>query len=344
MSYTSKYTGNEIDDLLDKIKSSDANASKTTLAFLKKSIEGIKANVSFDMDILANIGLDVSENNRIVLKAGKTYIVRYAVEYLGSSSSSNVQLGFATNFEAAEGEDKFTYLYSESLSSTWGNSGEKDIIVIPNEDTELTFITSQHTSSTVGKAWVKCIVEGINIDVNTDIAPDSSPIGSIISFMGTIAPDGYLACNGAELEISKYSKLASHFEKQFGTKNHFGGDGVTTFAVPDLRNEFLRGYYDGKEEQLSGEVGVHQEATLLPNVWSYTNPNNTTRTLTLERIPDTSEHTTTLNADKSILRDVREMVEYKGTAIIQTDSQYLGYPLYNASRPTNVAVLYCIKY
>ena len=63
-----------------------------------------------------------------------------------------------------------------------------------------------------------------------------NPVGTIISFMGTIAPEGFLTCDGAVLNITDYPKLASHFETQFGSKNHFGGDGETTFAVPDLRN------------------------------------------------------------------------------------------------------------
>lgn len=65
--------------------------------------------------------------------------------------------------------------------------------------------------------------------------PDGNPIGSIISYLGSTAPEGYLVCDGKEYQIADHSQLAAFFEKEFGSKNHFGGDGTSTFAVPDFR-------------------------------------------------------------------------------------------------------------
>ena len=75
-----------------------------------------------------------------------------------------------------------------------------------------------------------------------------SPIGTVISFMGTVAPEGYLACDGGEYAISAYPRLAGFIKEQFDSFEYFGGDGETTFAVPDLRNLFLRGYHGEAEE------------------------------------------------------------------------------------------------
>lgn len=61
-----------------------------------------------------------------------------------------------------------------------------------------------------------------------------APIGTVISYMGVTAPQDYLACDGSTYNISAYSDLADFFESQFGSKNYFGGDGVTTFGVPTL--------------------------------------------------------------------------------------------------------------
>ena len=79
------------------------------------------------------------------------------------------------------------------------------------------------------------------------------PTGTILSFMGTIAPTGYVICDGTEYNITSHTNLANFIKEQFGSYNYFGGDGETTFAVPDLRGEFLRG--SGKT---GGEVGLHQ--------------------------------------------------------------------------------------
>ena len=91
--------------------------------------------------------------------------------------------------------------------------------------------------------------------------PDGNPLGTIISYLGNKPPTGYLVCDGKEYQIADHSQLAAFFEKEFGSKNHFGGDGTSTFAVPDFRNLFLRGFHGESEERLSGEIGAKQEGT-----------------------------------------------------------------------------------
>ncbi len=54
-------------------------------------------------------------------------------------------------------------------------------------------------------------------------------IGEIRIFAGTFAPVGWLPCDGRPLPISQYDALFA----LIGTT--YGGDGQTTFALPDLR-------------------------------------------------------------------------------------------------------------
>jgi microcystin-dependent protein len=90
-----------------------------------------------------------------------------------------------------------------------------------------------------------------------------TPIGSIIAIMGVTAPANYLACNGQIVKVADYPELANYFEQQFGTKYKFGGSG-TTFGIPDLRGEFLRGTGTNSHSgQGNGStVGTHQNATI----------------------------------------------------------------------------------
>lgn len=60
-----------------------------------------------------------------------------------------------------------------------------------------------------------------------------APIGTINPYMGTVAPIGWLVCDGTVYNISDYPDLATHIASQFGSVNFFGGDGTITFAVPD---------------------------------------------------------------------------------------------------------------
>ena len=89
------------------------------------------------------------------------------------------------------------------------------------------------------------------------------PVGSVISYMGVSAPDNYLICDGTTYNITDYPFLADHIKNNFGSYNFFGGDGTTTFAVPDLRGEFLRGSgTNSHANQGSGfSVGIHQDGT-----------------------------------------------------------------------------------
>ena len=53
-------------------------------------------------------------------------------------------------------------------------------------------------------------------------------IGELRMFAGNFAPDGWLFCEGQLLPISEYDTLFS----LLGTT--YGGDGESTFALPDL--------------------------------------------------------------------------------------------------------------
>ncbi len=62
---------------------------------------------------------------------------------------------------------------------------------------------------------------------------DTNPVGLIIEYTGT-TPDHYLPCDGSIYNIADYPDLAEYFRVAYGRCNEFGGDGITTFAVPDM--------------------------------------------------------------------------------------------------------------
>lgn len=108
----------------------------------------------------------------------------------------------------------------------------------------------------------------VNDEDNTIHAIDEShglqdtPIGVILPYMGKNPPRHYLVCDGTEYNIADYPILANHFLTEFEEYNYFGGDGITTFAVPDLRGEFLRGTGQADGRKFKGsDVGKHQEPT-----------------------------------------------------------------------------------
>jgi microcystin-dependent protein len=64
-------------------------------------------------------------------------------------------------------------------------------------------------------------------------------IGQVSLFAGNFSPDGYLSANGQLLSIQQYSTLFTII----GTT--FGGDGQTTFALPDLNGRVVVGTGNG---------------------------------------------------------------------------------------------------
>lgn len=64
----------------------------------------------------------------------------------------------------------------------------------------------------------------------SSMSASTAYIGEVIAFAGNYAPDGYFPCDGRVLAIAEYEPLFV----LIGTT--FGGDGQTTFAIPDLRS------------------------------------------------------------------------------------------------------------
>ena len=66
---------------------------------------------------------------------------------------------------------------------------------------------------------------------------EDTPVGEIIRTIGNKTPKHYLMCDGSTHNIADYPYLAQYFKDTFGAINVFGGDGTTTFGVPDYTTE-----------------------------------------------------------------------------------------------------------
>ena len=164
-----------------------------------------------------------------------------------------------------------------------------------------------------------------------------TPVGTIIAVMGVNAPANYLACNGQVVNIADYPELSDYFYQQFGSKNKFGGNGTTTFGIPDLRGEFLRGTgtngHTGQGD--GGSVGVHQDGTEFPFVFG----NTSNAKLTIRGYTDSYNNIIQSDADKTVLKsDFKAVISSAGTTETASVNATKGY----TSRPTNTSVLYCI--
>ena len=83
-------------------------------------------------------------------------------------------------------------------------------------------------------------------------------VGEIRMFAGTFAPAGWMFCDGQLLPISENETLFT----LIGTT--YGGDGQSTFALPDLRGRFPlhMGTGPGLSTYVIGENGGVEEVTI----------------------------------------------------------------------------------
>ncbi|WP_455027341.1 phage tail protein [Neisseria elongata] len=77
-------------------------------------------------------------------------------------------------------------------------------------------------------------------DIEGKVA-QAAPSGQIAFFAGSSAPAGWLKANGAAVSRTTYAALFAAIGTTYGA-----GDGSTTFNLPDLRGEFMRGWDDGR--------------------------------------------------------------------------------------------------
>jgi microcystin-dependent protein len=85
-------------------------------------------------------------------------------------------------------------------------------------------------------------------------------VGIIRIFAGDFTPSGWLMCDGTLYNISDYAALFAV------CSNFYGGDGKTTFAVPDLRGRVPIGMGEGAgiPAYALGEMGGFETATIAP--------------------------------------------------------------------------------
>lgn len=86
-----------------------------------------------------------------------------------------------------------------------------------------------------------------------DLLNAGNLVGQVAWFSMSSPPNGWLKANGAALSRTTYSRLFSKISTTFGA-----GDGSTTFNLPDLRGEFVRGWDDARGVDVGRSLGSTQ--------------------------------------------------------------------------------------
>ncbi len=160
---------------------------------------------------------------------------------------------------------------------------------------------------------VPCVNQNPTTGGSTYWSAYGTPAGEVKSFAMSTAPAGYLKANGTAVSRTTYARLFAAIGTTFGV-----GDGSTTFNLPDLRGEFIRGWDDGRGVDTGRSFGTAQGADVGPHT-----------------------HNISLDKGENDASGSGNDLRYGGTPEVTITT------LSNSgteTRPRNIALLYCIKF
>jgi len=173
----------------------------------------------------------------------------------------------------------------------------------------------------------------------------SIPVGTVITYVSTTAPAGYLYCNGQSVSTTTYSALFGVIAYQYG-----GSGG--SFSIPDYRGYFLRGMANGSSIDPDRLARKRADGT-------YGDVVGSTQTDTMQgHAHYLATYSGVANADNPLTTNFVAGADGTGAGIWRTtydtlnksvstprDDTAHGTPrVSNETRPSNIYVAYHIKY
>ena len=175
--------------------------------------------------------------------------------------------------------------------------------------------------------------------------PQAVPTGSVHMMATTTAPSGYLKCNGTAISRSTYAALFAII----GTA-HGAGDGSSTFNVPDLRGEFVRGWDDGRGIDSGRNFGTaqsdqnEQHNHSATSTASVTDPGHFHNLLYNNgSFGGSSGAVTPRGENTPTTPGIDNRISTKTTGITVSTSTTIANQGGNEARPRNIAMMYVIK-
>lgn len=123
----------------------------------------------------------------------------------------------------------------------------------------------EHTSFTGAEGEITVNTTDWSIHVHDGTTPGGHkvslmPSGTVLMHAAQTAPDGFLICDGTAVSRTTYSDLFDSIGTTYGS-----GDGSTTFNLPDLRGEFVRGWDNGRGVDSGRSFGSSQDDVVGPH-------------------------------------------------------------------------------
>ena len=223
---------------------------------------------------------------------------------IANQTAASARADINNAFQAIATNNSGASAPSTTFANQWWYDTSANILYIRNE---------------ANTAWIK--VGDLNQSGGTFSA--QIPAGMVQTYAGSAAPTGWLKCNGDAISRTTYATLFAAIGTTYGT-----GDGSSTFNVPDLRGEFVRGWDDIRGIDSSRTLGSSQAEA----------------TQRLEKFETTYLYGSGTIGEKTLPTDG----SYTTHALTGREDSDESWTLRMAltgdeTRPRNIALLYCIK-
>jgi microcystin-dependent protein len=109
------------------------------------------------------------------------------------------------------------------------------------------------STAQTGSSEIQGAIEALKILADIGVDLESNSVAKVDWFARNTAPTGWLKANGAAVSRTTYERLFDVIGTTYGV-----GDGSTTFNLPDLRGEFIRGWDDGRGVDTARAFGSAQ--------------------------------------------------------------------------------------
>lgn len=198
------------------------------------SLNGMQGAIT----IAAGTGVAVSSGGSIVQISTSPHVHPVA-DITGTFSSPGKVANNATTATSAntpsaivarDGSGNFT-----SGTITANLAGNADSATVAAKIPNYSSAPFAATAPTVGSIYLDTAAHEVKLSDGSQWQ-SLIPVGSVMPYMGTTSPNGWLLCDGSAISRSSYAALFSVIGTASGS-----GDGSTTFDLPDMRGMFLRG-------------------------------------------------------------------------------------------------------
>lgn len=198
------------------------------------------------------------------------------------------------------------------------------------------FICDNQAEDVLDNGEIPTLVNQLETAIQSFLGGNSTLVlpGTTVLWCAPVVPAGYLELAGQAISRTTYSALFALFGTTYGV-----GDGSTTFNLPDLRGEFVRGFDHGRGIDAGRNLGSFQKATsVFMGDPSVTDGRLANLYNTLDNDPQTLR--TALNGEATTIDPTNAVVL---SSAAETPDPATPAQTTMSVRPRNIALMYIIK-